>query len=228
MHTPPRVIRTPASSLATMLSSWPTLPVAEQLATSTGHAVALAVWGNFGPTIIRMIDAREPLHVSVRAGTVMSILGTATGRAFAGVLPVDSIQKAMAVASNDFRPKEARVSPHGDTLPTQRERQDELFATTGSCNELVAAFWRQRWVILRASADFAFSGEPILDIFSMLFAARSIAPVRCLSNLLFARHWMVLAGREFDRAAVDVFARWRGLGILFVATSGGCIRRSAP
>jgi hypothetical protein len=25
------------------------LPVAEQLATSTGHAVALAVWGNFGP-----------------------------------------------------------------------------------------------------------------------------------------------------------------------------------
>src|SRR5258708_24210328 len=31
------------------------LPVAEQLATSTGHAGALAVWGNFGPTIIRMI-----------------------------------------------------------------------------------------------------------------------------------------------------------------------------
>ena len=34
------------------------LPVAQELAASTGHAVALAVWGNFGPTIIRMVEAR--------------------------------------------------------------------------------------------------------------------------------------------------------------------------
>jgi len=77
------------------------LPVAQGLAASTGHAVALAVWGNFGPTIIRMIDAREALHVSMRAGTVMSILGTATGRAFAGALPINRIEKAMAVALGD-------------------------------------------------------------------------------------------------------------------------------
>ena len=73
------------------------LPVAQRLASSTGHAVALAVWGNFGPTIIRMIEAREPLHVSMRAGTVMSILGTATGRAFAAVMPVDRIERAMGL-----------------------------------------------------------------------------------------------------------------------------------
>lgn len=84
------------------------LPVAQQLAASTGHAVALAVWGNFGPTIIRMIDAREPLHVSMRAGTVMSILGTATGRAFAGVMPIDHIERAMAVALGD---PEAQKAP---------------------------------------------------------------------------------------------------------------------
>lgn len=77
------------------------LPVAQRLATSTGHAVALAVWGNFGPTIIRMIEAREPLHVSMRAGTVMSILGTATGRAFAAVMPVDRIERAMALPLGD-------------------------------------------------------------------------------------------------------------------------------
>jgi DNA-binding IclR family transcriptional regulator len=77
------------------------LPVAQQLARSTGHAVALAIWGNFGPTIIKMIDAREPLHVAMRAGTVMSILGTATGRAFAGAMPVDHIERAMAVALGD-------------------------------------------------------------------------------------------------------------------------------
>ena len=70
-------------------------PVAQELAKSTGHAVALAVWGNFGPTIVRMIEARQPLHVSMRVGSVMSILGTATGRAFAGVLPNDRLQQAM-------------------------------------------------------------------------------------------------------------------------------------
>ena len=71
------------------------VPVAEALARSTGYAVALAVWGNFGATIVRMVDARQPLHVSMRAGTVMSLLGTATGRAFAAVLPLEKLQHAM-------------------------------------------------------------------------------------------------------------------------------------
>lgn len=87
------------------------LPVAQQLAESTGHAVALAVWGNFGPTIVRMIEAREPLHVSMRVGTVMSILGTATGRAFAAVLPVERIDKALGLALGD--PVEPRTRPSG-------------------------------------------------------------------------------------------------------------------
>ncbi len=76
-------------------------PVAEELAASTGYAVALAVWGNFGPTVVRMIDARQPLHVSMRAGTVMSILGTATGRAFAAALPAERLQQALAGALGD-------------------------------------------------------------------------------------------------------------------------------
>ncbi|WP_326542114.1 IclR family transcriptional regulator [Pseudorhodoferax sp.] len=72
------------------------VPVAEELAQRTGYAVALAVWGNFGATIVRMIEARQPLHVSMRAGTVMSLLGTATGRAFAAVLPVERIERTLA------------------------------------------------------------------------------------------------------------------------------------
>lgn len=71
-------------------------PVAKALADSTGHAVALAVWGNFGPTITRMIDARQPLHVAMRAGTVMSMFGTATGRAFVGSLPRARIAEAIS------------------------------------------------------------------------------------------------------------------------------------
>jgi len=71
-------------------------PVAEALANATGQAVALAVWGNFGPTVVRMIDARQPLHVTMRAGTVMSPFGTATGRAFAGVMRPEQVIDLMS------------------------------------------------------------------------------------------------------------------------------------
>ncbi|MFO1273931.1 MAG: IclR family transcriptional regulator [Rubrivivax sp.] len=74
-------------------------PVAEALAAATGQAVALAVWGNFGPTVVRMIDARQPLHVAMRAGTVMSAFGTATGRAFVGALRPERLAGAMAGAA---------------------------------------------------------------------------------------------------------------------------------
>jgi DNA-binding IclR family transcriptional regulator len=74
-------------------------PVAEALASDTGQAVAVAVWGNFGPTVIRMIDARQPLHVAMRAGTVMSSFGTATGRAFAGVMRPERLADLMSATA---------------------------------------------------------------------------------------------------------------------------------
>jgi DNA-binding IclR family transcriptional regulator len=90
-------------------------PVAEALAERTGHAVALAVWGNFGPTIVRLIEARQPLHVAMRAGTVMSLLGTATGRAFAAALPLEQLEKAWSGPLGELReaapvlPRKARA-----------------------------------------------------------------------------------------------------------------------
>lgn len=69
-------------------------PVAEALARQTGQAVAVAVWGNLGPTVVRLQEALQPLHVALRAGSVMSVFGTATGRAFAAVLSADRIARA--------------------------------------------------------------------------------------------------------------------------------------
>ncbi len=74
-------------------------PVAVSLASDTGQAVAVAVWGNFGPTVIRMIDARQPLHVAMRAGTVMAPFGTATGRAFAGVMRPERLADLMSATA---------------------------------------------------------------------------------------------------------------------------------
>ncbi len=71
-------------------------PVAEALSQAIDQTVAVAVWANFGPTIVRVIEGSQPLHVNMRAGTVMSLLGTATGRAFAAVLPARAVKEVLA------------------------------------------------------------------------------------------------------------------------------------
>jgi DNA-binding IclR family transcriptional regulator len=76
-------------------------PIAEDLASATGFAVAIALWGNLGPTIVRLIEAHQPLLVAMRTGTVMSVLGTATGRAFAAALPESRLAQATPAALGD-------------------------------------------------------------------------------------------------------------------------------
>ncbi len=57
------------------------------LATSSDLSIALAVWGQLGPTVVRLDEPRYPLHVNLRVGTVMSLFNTITGRVFATYLP---------------------------------------------------------------------------------------------------------------------------------------------
>lgn len=70
-------------------------PRIEALALEIGHTVAIAVWGNCGPTIVRVAEAPSPVHISMRHGTVMSLRGTASGRLFTAHLP-----PAMAAAAD--------------------------------------------------------------------------------------------------------------------------------
>ncbi len=84
------------------------IPFAEKLARETGHSVALAVWGNQGPTIVYLFDAIYPLHVNLRTGTVMSLAGTATGRLFAAYLPAKLIEESMAEDNRRLGPDIAK------------------------------------------------------------------------------------------------------------------------
>ncbi|SFB68573.1 transcriptional regulator, IclR family [Polaromonas sp. OV174] len=68
----------------------------ENLAQETGQSVALAVWGNLGPTIVRLEEPVQPLHVNLRAGTVMSLANTATGRLFAAYMPPKAIERLLS------------------------------------------------------------------------------------------------------------------------------------
>lgn len=87
--------------------------MAERLAAETGHAAALAVWGSHGPTIVRMVEARQPLHVAMRVGHVMSVLGTATGRAFMAVLPAERLREALVGPLGEWRERRAPAVQRG-------------------------------------------------------------------------------------------------------------------
>ena len=66
-----------------------------ELAEQTEQSIAVAVWGNLGPTIVRLEEPTHPLHVNLRTGTVMSLMNTATGRLFVAYMPPKVIEKAM-------------------------------------------------------------------------------------------------------------------------------------
>ncbi len=58
-------------------------PILENLCEEIQETVALAVWGNHGATIVRIIDAGGPITITLRAGTVLPLCKSATGKAFA-------------------------------------------------------------------------------------------------------------------------------------------------
>jgi DNA-binding IclR family transcriptional regulator len=50
---------------------------------ASGHTMALAVWGNRGPTLVHWQETPLAMPVSLRLGDVMPLLSSATGRCFA-------------------------------------------------------------------------------------------------------------------------------------------------
>ncbi len=48
-----------------------------------GHTLALAVWGNHGPTLVHWQESPMAASVNLRLGDVMPLLSSATGRCFA-------------------------------------------------------------------------------------------------------------------------------------------------
>lgn len=58
-------------------------PVLEALCEEVQETVALAVWGSFGATIVRIVDAGGPVTITLRVGASLPLYNSATGRAFA-------------------------------------------------------------------------------------------------------------------------------------------------
>jgi len=72
-----------------------------------GHTMALAVWGNRGPTIVHWEESPRAAKVSLRLGDVMPLLSSATGRCFAAYTPGPAIasllQEELTLARQESR-----------------------------------------------------------------------------------------------------------------------------
>lgn len=70
------------ASLARLDAVRAATPVLDTLNEELGETVALAVWGNMGPTIVRWVESRRPINVNLRTGAVMPLLHSAIGLCF--------------------------------------------------------------------------------------------------------------------------------------------------
>ena len=77
-----------------------------------GHTLALAVWGNHGPTVVHWEESPQAVTVNLRLGDVMPLLSSATGRCLAAHLSKEAIAPLL-------REEMARAQKQGRTdVPT--------------------------------------------------------------------------------------------------------------
>ena len=89
----------------------------DALLLETGHTLAIAVWGNQGPTMVHWTEAPQTVPVTLRLGDVMPLLTSATGRCFAAFMGREG-RDAQRIAPM-VRDELARLKklPHNAELP---------------------------------------------------------------------------------------------------------------
>ncbi|WP_454742659.1 IclR family transcriptional regulator [Cupriavidus necator] len=107
-------------------------PEVIELAGATGLSVAMAVLGPLGPTVVRLEESARPQHVSLRVGTVLSLVNTAIGRTFAahlpenvlaGLLETDHLRMAGAAAADALAPGGKLAAAYAERLARVRAAQ---------------------------------------------------------------------------------------------------------
>jgi DNA-binding IclR family transcriptional regulator len=122
------------------------------LRTAIDETLLLAVWGNKGPVVARWEEASRPVASNVRAGWVMPLLNSATGRCFAAYLP-DSVTAPLLAVELVERPDERARYPgrlaeirsrglsrvDGDLLPGVASVAAPVFGHGGGIVAVIAA-----------------------------------------------------------------------------------------
>jgi len=97
-------------------------PVLDALGEEIGETVALAVWGNMGPTIVRWVESRRPVTVNLRTGAVMPLLHSAIGLCFVAFFDSPIMQRQVE--------EELQINARGEDTraPITRAQLDALTA----------------------------------------------------------------------------------------------------
>jgi DNA-binding IclR family transcriptional regulator len=117
-------------------------PVLADLAQATGHTAAIALWGNRGPTIVRIEEAPSAVHVHMRPGTVASLRDTATGKAFAAFQTRDGYSMRLPMTAPIAPQASARC--HGNSKRNWRRCVPAASASRSTAPWPASARWRRR------------------------------------------------------------------------------------
>ena len=160
------------------------LAIAElpRLANAIGHTVGVAIWGNRGPTFVRVEEGPTAVHVNMRHGTVVSVRGTASGRLFAAFMPREQVVAALATESGQ---RNAKLDADLQAELT-RIREDRFCSLVdGSVHGITAL------------------SAPVFDGFGkMVLALTAIGPSATLPASTKSE-----AARELERAALAISAQ---------------------
>lgn len=128
----------------------------EALRDAIDETVLLAVWGNRGPVVVRWEESSRPVTTNVRAGSVMPLLNSATGRSFAAFLPdavtapfIAAERKADPALAQDFDAILAATRERGlgrvdgDLLPGIASLSAPVFGHTGELAAVISALGPQ-------------------------------------------------------------------------------------
>ncbi|HMN81371.1 MAG TPA: IclR family transcriptional regulator [Burkholderiaceae bacterium] len=102
-------------------------PALRELRDALGYTACLALWGTKGPTFVQVVETTADIIISVRPGSVLPVLNSATGRVFGAYLPaaqVDPLIGAELDAMRGRRSSRARAT---------RKYADSLFEEVRRC-----------------------------------------------------------------------------------------------
>ncbi|WP_206997169.1 IclR family transcriptional regulator [Trinickia mobilis] len=122
-----------------------------ELASATELSVAMAVLGPLGPTVVRLEESATPQHVSLRVGTVMSLVNTAIGRTCAAHLSADVLAPLLAQ----------------DGLRLAGAAPGEIFEDSAAGKTALSAPLRRRLAQIRAAGIDTALGKPVPGIDSL-------------------------------------------------------------
>lgn len=169
------------------------MPEVARLADDIQLNVAIAVWGNMGPTVVHIEECNKQIHVNMRPGTVMTpLMLSATGRCFAAFLPdrivQPLLQDELAVLAAADTPSPLRMSAHEAESVLAEVRSNRLARAIGQPIPGINAF---------SAPVFNDSGKLTLAITAMGPAGT------------FDTHWQGDAARQV-KACAEAIARRLG------------------